>query len=250
MTIANNHLVTVGDDNKIIIWDYVNWNPIAIGSINNAPGKRNRDGFKSSSQFADNQCSRAICFNPSSEEIAFGTNNGEIHIRDFSDITTDKMMVSCTDKWIRCMSYSPDGKMLAVGTHDKLVFVYSLPDYEVKAKITDHNSPVICIDWSSDSNYLRTLEEGFKLYFWKTSSMSQDSNGAQNTKDVEWSTQSCKIGWSVQGIYPPGMKKDHVNAVTISKDGKFLATGDKHGLVKIYNYPCLSGAASCAFRYI
>ncbi len=52
-----------------------------------------------------------------------------------------------------------------------------------------------------------------------------------------WDTNSTKIGWNVEGIYPPGEDGSHINGVDFSKDGKLIATSDDFGLMNIYRNP-------------
>lgn len=59
---------------------------------------------------------------------------------------------------------------------------------------------------------------------------------------------SCKLGWSVQGIYPPGCDGTHINGVDLSKDETLIATGDDYGLVNLYRNPCLEGHMARSYR--
>jgi microtubule-associated protein-like 1/2 len=61
--------------------------------------------------------------------------------------------------------------------------------------------------------------------------------GASGTSDIEWVTQTCKFGWSVEGIYPSGQDCTHVNSVAQCKALSVIATGDDYGLVNLYRDP-------------
>lgn len=63
------------------------------------------------------------------------------------------------------------------------------------------------------------------------------TNGASALRDTDWSTHCCKLGWDVEGCYPPGVDGTHVNWVSHCKDLNVLATGDDYGLVNIFRYP-------------
>ena len=54
---------------------------------------------------------------------------------------------------------------------------------------------------------------------------------------MEWETYSCKHGWEVLGIYPPGCDETHINSVAQCKNLKLIATGDDDGLVNIFRDP-------------
>ena len=58
-----------------------------------------------------------------------------------------------------------------------------------------------------------------------------------------WDTQTCVLGWSVQGIWPPGADTSDINACDRSRTGKLLATADDFGSVKLFRYPCVQEGA-------
>jgi len=249
LDIADKSFITSGDDNKIMLWDYAERKNIAIGRINEKPGTKLKEGASTLSPLPDNQCSRAVAYNPKTKEIAVATNNGEVHIHDIDKLDTVKKNLACAKRWIEIMRYSPNGDTLAVGGHDNAVYIYSVPSYELKTKFTAHASSIIALDWSADSMILRSLDEAFDMIFWNMEKLTRDNNGATNTKDTKWATQSAKIGWHVQGIYPPSVDKTHINSVVKSNDGRFVATGDDWGLVNIYNFPCGKGSKCVSLRY-
>jgi len=248
LDIIDNCIITTGDDNKVILWDYNKRKAVKVGRINEKAGQKLKDNVPGKLKGPDNQSSRMVCYNPKTKEVAIATSNGELHIRDIGSIDKSKKVINCSKRWIECMCYSPKGDMLAVGTHANELFVYSVPDYGLKGNLKGHSTPLISIDWSIDGSYLRSLDEGFDMLFWQLPKFTKDTEGAQNTKDKDWATQSCKIGWSVQGIYPPGVAKTHVNNVAKSRDGKLVATGDDWGFVNIYNFPCGKGAKCISLR--
>jgi hypothetical protein len=59
-----------------------------------------------------------------------------------------------------------------------------------------------------------------------------------------WNTQTCVLGWGVVGIWPPGADGSDVNSADRSACGRYVATGDDFGQLKIFNYPC---AKVCLF---
>jgi len=234
-------VVTAGEDNRVILWDYHKCKAVAVGCIGSNPSN-NAEGYSGS------KCSRAVCINVKNEEVAIGGNNGEVYIRDLCEIKKDKKVINCGKQIVECLRYSPNDNMLAVGTYDNSIFIFDVPEYKLIIKHKLHSFPITSIDWSVNEKYLRSLDENLGLVFWDMVSLSQDKNGLTNTKDIEWNTQSCKVGWSVQGIYTGTSCKSFIRGVDKSKDNVLLATGDKWGLVSIYNYPCGKGAKSIKLR--
>ena len=64
-----------------------------------------------------------------------------------------------------------------------------------------------------------------------------------------WHSQSCVLGWSVLGIWPPGADGSDINSAHRNGKKKFLATGDDFGQVKIFNYPCAKVRKSKKLRF-
>ena len=48
--------------------------------------------------------------------------------------------------------YSPNGTMLAVGSHGNKIYIYSYDDYSKLGTIKSHNSFIVSVDWSVDSS--------------------------------------------------------------------------------------------------
>lgn len=139
------------------------------------------------------------------------------------------------------MKYSPDNSMLAVGSHDNLIYVYDVnKDYELYCKFNKHNSFVTSLDWSKDGTYIRSVCGAYEKLYFNVKDKEFDSSGLTNTKDFEWDSDSAKIGWNVEGIYPSGEDGSHINHVDFSSDKKLIATADDFGLLNIYRNPCLN----------
>ena len=145
-------------------------------------------------------------------------------------------------EWIEFMSYSPDAKWLGVGSHDNFIYLLDVAkSYGKVHKLTGHSSFITAFDWSLDSKYLRSNCGAYELLFFNVETMKRDPSGASNTRETVWKSQNCKLGWNVQGIYPPGCDGSHINTVAMSFDSSLICSGDDYGLVTIYRNPCLEG---------
>lgn len=248
LDIAGDHVITSCDDNKIMVWDPKARKNIDIATINKVAGGKQKYGASSLTSAADNQCARAVCFNPSNGDVAVGLNNGEVHIRSSKNLNDVTKTLKAAERWIEFMAYSPSGEYLAVGTHSNTIVIYSVPDYAVKGKLTAHKSSITSLDWSKDSKFIRSVCEAYELLFFKIPECVQDPSGATNTKDVEWATQKTKLGWDVDGIFPPYVDGTHINGVDRSEDGKLIITGDDYGLINIFRNPVGKGNKFKALR--
>ena len=61
--------------------------------------------------------------------------------------------------------YSPDGTMLAVGSRDNNIYIYSSDDYSKLGIIKSHNLFIESVDWSADSSS-GTFKEQNQKFSW------------------------------------------------------------------------------------
>lgn len=148
------------------------------------------------------------------------------------------------------MCYSPDAKYLAVGSHDNKIYVFETGKYKKKHDLTGHSSFITSLDWSQDSRWIRSNCGAYELLFFdlKKKKDPRDPSGASNTTGVEWSDQTNKLGWNVEGIFPKGTDGSHINSVAMSSNQQLIASGDDYGLVCTYNNPLLEGHKSNKYR--
>jgi WD40 repeat protein len=149
------------------------------------------------------------------------------------------------------MALSPDKKWLAVGSHDNFIYIYDTENqFKLKSTCKGHSSYINSLDWSADSDYIRSTSGAHDLLFWNVVNGrgKQDVYGRKNSKNKNWHTKHAKKGWHVQGIYPPGEDQTQINCVASSEDGKLLATGGDHCLLRLFNDPALPNHKAKAYR--
>ena len=150
--------------------------------------------------------------------LAVASNSGSVSIREItfvkgSDLNKIVCNLKVAQEWIECLSYNPEKTQLAVGSHDNNIYVFSCPKYQQIYCLTGHSSFITALDWSLSGDYIRSVCGGYELLFFDMLSGKQDKAGASNTTVVTWASQTCKLGWSVQGIYPMGADGTHINSV-------------------------------------
>jgi WD40 repeat protein len=117
-----------------------------------------------------------------------------------------------------------------------------------KYQFNKHSSAVLHVDFTADGRYFQTNCQAAELLFGYPDTGRQETSATKvadynndlgEAEDgVQWATQTCKLGWAVQGIWPPGSDMTDINAVDRSGDHKLLATADDFGHVKLFRFPC------------
>eukprot|EP00595_Chromulina_sp_UTEXLB2642_P001802 CAMPEP_0196761886 /NCGR_PEP_ID=MMETSP1095-20130614/1198_1 /TAXON_ID=96789 ORGANISM="Chromulina nebulosa, Strain UTEXLB2642" /NCGR_SAMPLE_ID=MMETSP1095 /ASSEMBLY_ACC=CAM_ASM_000446 /LENGTH=2526 /DNA_ID=CAMNT_0042111955 /DNA_START=12 /DNA_END=7592 /DNA_ORIENTATION=- len=194
------------------------------------------------------------------------THSGAVHLFSVAingkDVSLIKVSEGCSSAaWIQELRFSPDGSLLAVCSHDKHMYVYAIPSLSAeelkscllkpKFDFNKHSSAVLHIDFSSDGLYFQTNCQAGELLFGNAETGRQETsatklanynNNPENEEDSEqgyWITQTCKLGWSVQGIFGSNIDLSDINSVDRHHNFKVIATADDFGLVKVFRYPCI-----------
>jgi len=210
----------------------------------------------------------ANAFNQGKPHLAVGMNNGEVIVVDgeFAQATS---LVELHDasEWIQAMSYSFEGTTLAVGSHDKNIYVYDvLQHYSLRGKLVGHSSFITHLDFGtilnagevmndkqqvipntrsikSDEIYLQSSCGSLELRFWNVGNL-EEVKVASKMKDVTWATWTNSLGFPVQGCHAD---KERLNSVDRGKTYQrvpVVATADDGGIIRLYNYPCVNSGAA------
>lgn len=97
-------------------------------------------------------------------------------------------------QWIGEIKFSPDGRSLAVGSHDNSIYLYGVQQqFKRKAKFSKHNSFITHLDFSADSKVVQSNCGAYELLFSDAGSGAQISK-AETLKEVDWGTWTCPLG--------------------------------------------------------
>lgn len=194
---------------------------------------------------------RACCAAWSSDAkyIAIGKVDGSVDIYNGATLTVAHKSLKCSFRRVECVRFSPDSSLLAVGTADKTIELYDVASgFAHGGRLSGAKGVILAMDFSVSGQHLQAVTQVFELLFFDLTTMEQlnpDEEGVdlvrRKMQDVSWSTQTCTLGWNVQGIWPEGSNLDDVNHVCRSHDGALLATAEESGLVKVFQFPCVGG---------
>lgn len=246
---GENKVITSGDDNKVMMYDYSTRTFDRKGTVSDHKSanaaKIKAATASSMSIYPPNQQARAICYSPVHKHLVICSNMGKVSIRDFTDFDKKLTTLKEAQEWCEVARYSPCQNYLAIGSHDNNLYVYKIADdgsYSLYKSFAKHTSFITAFDWSADSTYIRTVCGAYEKLYFNIPDKQHDSAGLSNTKDTQWATHTCKLGWDVQGVHPQGEDGTHINQVNTSPDESLLVACDDWGLVNVYNYPCLDNS--------
>ncbi|NXN41990.1 EMAL1 protein, partial [Rhinoptilus africanus] len=214
------HFFTCGHDKHITLWDATTHRPIWDKII--------EDPAQSSG------------FHPSASVVAVGTLTGRWFV---FDTETKDLVTVHTDgnEQLSVMRFSPDGNFLAIGSHDNCIYIYGVSEngrkYTRIGKCSGHSSFITHLDWSVNSQYLVSNSGDYEILYWIPSACKQVVS-VETTRDIEWATYTCTLGFHVFGVWPEGSDGTDINAVCRSHGRKLLSTGDDFGKVHLFSYPC------------
>ena len=115
--------------------------------------------------------------------------------------------------------------------------------------LNKHDAPVTHVDFSEDGRYLQSTCETHHLTYTDLGGDNfEDASKKVASKeciDTTWSTWTCPFGWPVQGVWPDSATATaEVRACHRSPSGRYVATGDSAGRLKLYHHPVPKGAQS------
>ena len=165
---------------------------------------------------------------------------------DYSSLKETKS-IKVSTKELTQIQVADDDSILAVGSRDSNIYIYSVVGLKKVAVCKGHHSTIRHFDFAKNSRTLQSACTSYELLYWDARTGKQDTKGASNNRDEPWSSWTCTLGWPVQGVYPPCSDGLDVNAVDRSSDGQFLVTGDDFSYIKLFRVPNFKGSSYLKF---
>ncbi|XP_071743386.1 echinoderm microtubule-associated protein-like 2 isoform X9 [Lepeophtheirus salmonis] len=166
---------------------------------------------------------------------------------------------------IQTVRFSPDGKLLALGSRDNVIYVYQVSDDYKKynrlgrcmgdsrrrktassgaLNMLGHSHFLTHLDWSADSTYIQSNSGDHELLYWNANLCRQISNPG-DMRDTEWATQTCILSFNTIGVWPESIDGTDLVSASRSHNKKLLVTGDDVGKIKTFAYPVTQPKSLC-----
>jgi WD40 repeat protein len=102
---------------------------------------------------------------------------------------------------VTCISYSPIGDVIAVGSRDRLIHILSVTNgYKRIAVCKGHGSYVTNIDFSTSGLFMQSNDAVREILFWDVTTGKSISQSSK-CREIVWSTWTCVYGWPCQGVH-------------------------------------------------
>ncbi|XP_060728089.1 echinoderm microtubule-associated protein-like 4 isoform X4 [Tachysurus vachellii] len=180
-------------------------------------------------------------FHPSGAVVAIGTHSGKWYVLDAE---TRDLVAIHTDgnEQLSVMRYTVDGTLLAVGSHDNFIYLYTVSDngrkYSRYGKCSGHSSYITHLDWSPDNKFIMSNSGDYEILYWDIPNGCKLIRNRSDCKDIDWATYTCVLGFHVFGVWPEGSDGTDINALVRSHNRKVIALADDFCKVHLFQYPC------------
>ncbi|KAJ8250799.1 hypothetical protein COCON_G00227210 [Conger conger] len=222
--------ISASDDGTIRIWDLADKKLLNKVSLGHA--------------------ARCTGYSADGEMVAIGMRNGEFIV----------LLVNSLKVWgkkrdrsaaIQDVRFSPDSRLLAVGSMESTVDFYDLtlgPSLNRIGYCKDIPSFILQMDFSADSKYIECRAYKRQVHEVPTGKMvTEQPHVTCHGEQVIAQHRGCSpkpsphrgiLGEEVLGIWPRSADKADVNCACVSHAGLNVVTGDDFGLVKLFDFPC------------
>lgn len=115
-----------------------------------------------------------------------------------------------------------------------------LTPYELFAVFDKHDAPVLQLDFSADSKYVRAVSTSLQLL--ACSCLSGEEVPLNTLNDVAWATETVCVGYEKICLWPDEPDGDPV--VATARRADTMASATLNGALKVQAYPCIDPDAA------
>ena len=227
--IPEKKIVSVGDDNKILLYNLLSKKCESSGKVNLS--------FNALEQI------KGLCvsYNTTKEHIALGLSNGYISIRkDEKHLDTQVINdIKITEGRVIILKFTDYGDFLLCSTNrEELCLLDTNDNYNICRKL-ETTGIIYQFDWDRDGKFIQAINDRNKYIFYEIEKDLIELKDPNDMVAVEWPKITCKFNYTVQGVFQGSTNPDYINCVSKANTKKLICAGDEHYLLHLCNYPCV-----------
>ena len=181
---------------------------------------------------------------------AAGAHSSRSEIRNLSSRASERIEIEGPRNRRKPIAFSPDGRRLAIGTHDARIQIRDVDTLQVTQTITGHADRVSCIRYAPEGNLLATSSADKTIRLWRSDTGELKavlSGHSGNVTSVAFSVDGRTLAsagidntvklWSVESGQLTTTLRGHTRAVTVvefSPRGNLLASAAEDGTVRLW----------------
>ena len=227
--IPEKKIVSVGDDNKILLYNLLSKKCESSGKVNLS--------FNALEQIKG----LSVSYNTTKEHIALGLSNGYISIRkDEKHLDTQVINdIQITEGRVIILKFTDYGDFLLCSTNrEELCLLDTNDNYNICRKL-ETTGIIYQFDWDRDGKFIQAINDRNKYIFYEIEKDLIELKDPNDMVAVEWPKITCKFNYTVQGVFQGSTNPDYINCVSKANTKKLICAGDEHYLLHLCNYPCV-----------
>jgi len=194
----------------------------------------------------ENQSILDVDFSPDGKQLAFADVNGQLEILN---LTSNSIVQNWKhDDYIRSVEWSNNGREIAAGGDENILYVYDTQNAELLQSFSGHTDWIRNISWSEDDKLLVTASDDATSIVWSMQSgkmLKKHDDHSDYCRDVVFAPKgtamvstsddlSAYLYSNATDASPAkniGGHEEWIMAVDWSKDGKYILTADNGGQI-------------------
>ena len=193
----------------------------------------------------------SAAFSPDGSTVAYRARDGvSLELRDVASWIPTSIRVRDGASFLHCLTFSPDGALIATGHSDGTVILWDVATHTLAATLAGHNGEVYSVAFSPDGSTLATGASDETVKLWDTATRNNFATLEVNqlATTVAFSADGSLIAagtwflrvklWNAATGQEKNTFSDHrsrIRAVSFSPDGTTLASASVDGIVVLRN---------------